>query len=225
MIRRLAHQLAIVAFTLGAGSVALAATPQQELVDKAALTAEKMIKDPELPSLRETLRQAKAVLIVPSLIKGGFILGAEGGSGVLLARGKDGSWSGPAFYTLGTGSIGLQAGVQDSEVFLVIVTEKGLNAIFDTQFKIGADASVAAGPIGGAGVSAATTAALGADIYAFAKTRGAFAGVSLEGTGVIARDAWNAAYYGKGATPRSIVIERRHSNPGAERLRQALTPK
>jgi lipid-binding SYLF domain-containing protein len=164
------------------------------------------------------------VLVVPSLIKGGFILGAEGGSGVLLARDARGQWSGPAFYTLGTGSIGLQAGVQDSEVILVIVTEKGLNAILDKSFKLGADASVAAGPIGGAGVAAATTAGLGADIYAFARTRGAFAGISLEGTAVVRREAWNKAYYGKAVDPRAILIQRQLSSPGADRLRRALTP-
>jgi len=202
-----------------------AASPQQELVEKAALTADKMINDPGLPSLRATLKQAKAVMIMPSLIKGGFILGAEGGSGVLLARDAQGTWSDPAFYTLGSGSIGLQAGVQDSEVILVVVTQKGLNAILDKPFKLGADGSVAAGPIGGAGVSAGTTAGLGADIYSFASTRGVFAGLSLDGTAIVKRDEWNAAYYGKGATPRGILIERRFSNHAADKLRQALVPK
>ena len=207
------------------GGAAEAASPQQELVEKAALTADKMINDPGLPSLRATLKQAKAVLIMPSLIKGGFILGAEGGSGVLLARNAQGTWSDPAFYTLGSGSIGLQAGVQDSEVILVVVTQKGLNAILDKPFKLGADGSVAAGPIGGAGVSAGTTAGLGADIYSFASTRGVFAGLSLDGTAIVKRDEWNAAYYGKGATPKGILIERRFSNPAADKLRQALVPK
>jgi len=207
------------------GGTANAASPQQELVEKAALTADKMINDPGLPSLRATMKQAKAVLIVPSLIKGSFILGAEGGSGVLLARNAQGTWSDPAFYTLGAGSIGLQAGVQDSEVILVIVTQKGLNAILDKPFKLGADGSVAVGPIGGAGVSAGTTAGLGADIYSFASTRGVFAGLSLDGTALVKRDEWNAAYYGKGATPKGILIERRFSNQAADKLRRALMPK
>ena len=207
------------------GGTANAASPQQDLVEKAALTADKVINDPGLPSLRATLKQAKGVLIVPSLIKGSFILGAEGGSGVLLARNAQGTWSDPAFYTLGAGSIGLQAGVQDSEVILVIVTQKGLNAILDKPFKLGADGSVAVGPIGGAGVSAGTTAGLGADIYSFASTRGVFAGLSLDGTALVKRDEWNAAYYGKGATPKGILIERRFSNQAADKLRRALMPK
>lgn len=224
MFRRAAILSAILACAFTAGP-AEAATPQQELVDKAALTAEKMVNDPELPTLRETLKQARAVLVAPSLIKGGFLVGAEGGAAVLMVRNKDGGWSAPAFYTLGSGSIGFQVGVQDSEVILVIVTDKGLQAIMDKPFKLGADASVAAGPIGGAGVSAATTAGFGADIYAFANTRGAFAGISLEGTAVIKRDAWNTGYYGKGATPRAILIEGKFSNPATARLRQAMVPK
>jgi lipid-binding SYLF domain-containing protein len=223
-MKRSVARVAAFCLVIAAAAPAAAATPQQELVEKATLTAEKMVGDPTLPSLRATLKQARAVLVVPSLIKGGFILGAEGGSGVLLARDARGQWSGPAFYTLGTGSIGLQAGVQDSEVILVIVTEKGLNAILDKSFKLGADASVAAGPIGGAGVAAATTAGLGADIYAFARTRGAFAGISLEGTAVVRREAWNKAYYGKAVDPRAILIQRQLSSPGADRLRRALTP-
>lgn len=225
MIRRLAILWAALGLVPAMSGYAVAASPQQELVDKAALTAEKMINNPELPSLRETMKQAKAVIVAPSIIKGGFFLGAEGGSAVLLARGKNGRWSDPAFYTLGAGSIGFQVGVQDSEVILVIVTDKGLSAILDKPFKMGVDASVAAGPIGGAGVAAATTAGMGADIYSFASTRGAFAGMSLEGTAILKRDQWNSAYYGKDATPQAILVERRFTNPGAERLRQALTPK
>jgi lipid-binding SYLF domain-containing protein len=226
MVRSVFGKAIMLALALVAGcGAAFAASPQQELVEKAALTADKMINDPTLPSLRATLKDAKAVLIVPSLIKGGFILGAEGGSGVLLARDARGAWSNPAFYTLGAGSIGMQIGVQDSEVIMVIVTQKGLNAILDKPFKLGADGSVAAGPIGGAGVSAGTTAGLGADIYSFASTRGAFAGLSLDGTVLVKRDEWNAAYYGKGATPRAILIQRSFSNPAADKLLRALVPK
>jgi lipid-binding SYLF domain-containing protein len=217
--------MALALAAMAGGTAAKAAPPQQELIEKAALTAESLVNDPSLPSLRATLKDAKGVLVVPSLIKGGFILGAEGGSGVLLARNAQGVWSDPAFYTLGAGSIGLQAGVQDSEVVLVIVTEKGLNAILDKPFKIGADGSIAVGPMGGAGIAAGTTAGLGADIYSFSRTRGIFAGLSLDGTAIVKRDSWNVAYYGKGATPRGILIERRFNNPGATRLRQALLPK
>lgn len=217
--------LALAVALMAAGATARAASPEQELVEKATLTAEKIVNDPTLPTLRAMLKEAKGVLVVPSLIKGSFILGAAGGSGVLLARNAQGEWSDPAFYTLGAGSIGIQAGVQDSEVVLVIRTEKGLNAILDRPFKVGADGSVAVGPAGGAGVSAGTTAGLGADIYSYAKTRGVFAGLSLDGTAILKRDSWNVAYYGKGATPRGILIERKFRNPAADRLRRALVPK
>lgn len=207
---------------------ARAESDQQALVDKAALTAERMLDDPERPTLRQYMARAKGVLIVPSLIKGGFIFGLEGGSGVLLARGEKG-WSHPAFFTIGAGSVGIQAGVQDAQVMLVIMTDKGLQAVIKRQFKLGVDASAAVGPgdgVGaGAGVGGATTAGLGADIYSFSDTRGLFAGASFEGAAVVKREDWNRAYYGKEATTRKIVLEGKAANAGADRLRRALVVK
>jgi lipid-binding SYLF domain-containing protein len=204
-----------------AGSLpARAASDQQEIVEKARLTAEGMLADANFPTLRKWISRARAVLIVPSLLKAGFFLGAEGGSGVLLARGKDG-WSYPAFYTIGAASFGLQAGVQDSEVMFAIMTENGLRAMMNDEVKLGADASIAVGPVG-AGVEGATSTAMNADIYSFAKTRGLFAGVSFEGAVVTSRDSYDTAYYGKGATPRAILLDRRFSNHDADGLRRAL---
>ncbi len=207
---------------------AWAASEQQALIDKAALTAERLLNDPERPTLRKYMARAKGVLVVPSLIKGGFIIGIEGGSGVLLARGDKG-WSHPAFFTIGAGSIGLQAGIQDAQVMLVIMTDKGLRAVIKRQFKLGIDASGAIGPgdgIGaGAGVGGSTTAGLGADIYSFSDTRGLFAGASFQGAAVIKREAWNRAYYGNGVTTSGIVLEGKGANAGADRLRRALVVK
>lgn len=213
---------------LTAAPAAWAASDQQALIDKAALTAERLLNDPERPTLRKYMARAKGVLVVPSLIKGGFIFGIEGGSGVLLARGEKG-WSHPAFFTIGAGSFGLQAGIQDSQVMLVIMTDKGLRAVIKRQFKLGVDASAAIGPgdgIGaGAGVGGATTAGLGADIYSFSDTRGLFAGVSFEGAAIVTREDWNRAYYGKDATTSRIVLEGKAANKGADRLRRALIVK
>ncbi|MEE8445236.1 MAG: lipid-binding SYLF domain-containing protein, partial [Alphaproteobacteria bacterium] len=111
-----------------AAPAAWAASDQQALIDKAALTAERLLNDPERPTLRKYMARAKAVMVVPSLIKGGFIFGIEGGSGVLLARGEKG-WSHPSFFTIGAGSFGIQAGIQDSQAILVIMTDKGLRAV------------------------------------------------------------------------------------------------
>jgi lipid-binding SYLF domain-containing protein len=130
---------------------------------------------------------------------------------VLCARGADGGWSAPAFYSIGSGSIGLQAGYEKSEVIFLVMTDKGLEQILKSQFKLGADASVAVGPKGG-GIEAATTLAAGADIYSFARAKGAFLGASFEGSVISSRESRNKAYYGKPATARDIVVNRKFSS-------------
>jgi len=108
---------------------AQAASEAQELVDKTRLTVEKLLADPDFAELRPYVERAHAVLVIPQLIKGGFIIGGEGGSGTLLAKGTDGTWSSPAFYTLAAGSIGLQIGGQVSEVIFTVMNEGALNAM------------------------------------------------------------------------------------------------
>ncbi len=139
---------------------ASAASEPRELVEKAKLTAERLLAQKDFPDLRGWMRKAKGVLIVPSLLKASFLIGGEGGSGVLLSRDRDAGWSDPAFYTLGAGSIGIQIGIQDSEVLFVIMTEKGLEAMIDKHVTLGVDASIAAGP-DGVGVEGATTDVFG----------------------------------------------------------------
>jgi lipid-binding SYLF domain-containing protein len=193
----------------------------QQLVDKAKLTTEKMLNDPQLQTLRTWMKSAKGVLVVPSFLKAGFIIGGAGGSGVLLSRDASGSWSSPAFYTIGEGSFGLQAGVQDAEMILVIMTDKGLNALINSEVKLGADASIAVGEIG-VGVEGATTAGVGKDIYTYSKTSGFYGGVSVEGAWIRARESLNREYYGPNVTPRAVVLDRQFNNNGAAELRSAL---
>jgi lipid-binding SYLF domain-containing protein len=142
---------------------------------------------------------------------------------VLLVRDDKLGWSYPAFYTLAAGSLGLQIGGEVSEVVLTIMSEKALDAVIDNQMKFGGDVSIAAGPLG-KGLEAATTTNLDSDVYSFAKTSGLFGGLSLEGAGVLKRDSWNTAYYGAGATPYAILIQRRFTNPNAQPLRDAMAP-
>lgn len=200
---------------------AVAATEPEELVEKAALTVEKLMVDPNLPELRAYLERAQGVLIVPQLIRGGLIVGGEGGSGVLLVKGSDGSWSSPAFYTLGGASFGLQIGGEMSEVVFTIMNDGAVDALINNQFKLGADASVSVGPVG-KGVEASTTSNLSDDIYAFSKSVGLFGGGVLEGAAIIKRTAWNELYYAAGADPRKILIDRKYFNPHADRLRASL---
>ncbi|MFQ3622183.1 MAG: lipid-binding SYLF domain-containing protein, partial [Acetobacteraceae bacterium] len=121
---------------------ALAQTDQQALVDRATLTVNELLGGEHGADARRVLRRARAVLIFPRVFRGGFILGGEGGSGVLLARDAAGSWSSPAFYGMGSGSLGLQIGIQDSQVMIFIMSDRALNAVLQSQFTFGADASL-----------------------------------------------------------------------------------
>jgi lipid-binding SYLF domain-containing protein len=199
----------------------MAASTAEELVEESRFSIERMLADPDLPKLREWVGKARGVLIIPELVKGSFIVGAEGGSGVLMVRGSDGSWSAPAFYTLAAGSFGLQAGGQISEVVFTLMTDGAVEALLDNELKLGADAAIAVGPFG-AGLEASTTTNLDADIYAVSKSVGLFGGGSLEGAKLISREAWNAEYYGAAAPARAVVIERSFFNPQAEKLRNAV---
>ena len=192
-----------------------------KLVEDARISLERLEGEAHGGDFKRRLSEARGVLIVPELIKGGFILGAEGGTGVLLVRGADGTWSAPAFYTLGAGSLGIQAGVQISEVVFTVMTEGALEALLSDELKLGADASVAVGPLG-AGVEASSTTNLGADIYAFSRAVGLFGGGAIEGGKIIPRQDWNDTYYGAPAPARAVVIERKFFNPQADPLRQSL---
>jgi SH3 domain-containing YSC84-like protein 1 len=213
--------LAAPAAAIGARA-ALALTQQQEVLDKARISFDKLITSVEFGELPGYMKRAKGVLIFPELYKGGFILGAEGGYGILSARAGEG-WSQPAFYDLVAGSLGLQIGGQVSEVVLTIMSDKALNAVLDDQLKFGGDMSIAVGPIG-KGLGADTTTNLQADVYSFAKTAGLFGGVSFEGAGIIKKDDWNRGYYGQGATPRGIVVEGKFKNPNTQALVKSLQP-
>lgn len=194
----------------------------RQLVEKARLTFESFQADPHMgPSMQTLLRKAKGVMIYPQVLRGAFLFGAAGGSGVFLVRtGEGGVWSGPAFYTLGQASFGFQAGADAAEAVVVALTERGVQALLSTSAKLGANASVAVGPVG-VGAEAAT-ANLSADLVSYTRNKGLYAGVSLEGAIVGARDEWNRSYYGKAVTPADILNEREVSNPHSTRLIAAV---
>ena len=213
--------LAALVFAVGLAGPAEAGE-EQGLVDKARITIESFTTDENMKSLRAMLAGARGVMIIPQLLKAGFIIGGSGGSGVLLAHDRDsGAWSAPSFITMGSGSIGLQIGAEAQEIVLVIMTKKGIEAVIQHKFTLGAEASVAVGPIGG-GIEAATTANLRADIYGFARSKGLFGGIALEGAVIESRDKWNQRYYGKPVTPKAIVIDRTVTHQGTNALAAAL---
>ncbi|MBU0959930.1 MAG: lipid-binding SYLF domain-containing protein [Proteobacteria bacterium] len=190
----------------------------QALVDESSVVFQRFKEDPNMTWFRDNVQNAKAIFIVPQMLKAGFIIGGSGGSGALLSKDmKTGDWSYPAFYTMGSVSFGLQAGGEASEIILMIMTEKGMDSMLTTSFKLGADATVAAGPVG-TGVKAATT-----DILAFARSKGAFAGISIEGAVISPRNKWNESYYGQPTTPADIVIRHMVTNPQADKLRALVT--
>lgn len=195
---------------------------QQTLVDRATLTVQDMMTQTVSQDPKDLLRSAKAVMVCPRIFKAGFFFGGEGGNCVMLARAGNGTWSYPAFYTIGSGSFGFQFGIQDSQLFMLIMTQKGLNAVLDSQIKLGANASIAVATLG-AGIQGSTTAAVGADIVAFSANRGLFGGIALEGSVMSTQTEWNQSYYSHPYAARQLVMQMEGSNPGADPLRDVLT--
>lgn len=192
------------------------------LVERARVTAMTLMNDPQYANLQSLMQRARAVLILPNVIKAGFFVGGSGGTGVLVARGDDGLWSGPAFYTLAEASFGLQFGGQASQMMLVIMTQKGLDAVLDRRFKVGADANVAIGELG-TSVGAGYGVGLHADMYVFARSSGLFGGASIEGSIITPRHEWNNAFYGQKTDPRAILVDRQFYRPEAQALAAVLS--
>ena len=207
-------------FLVAATPVAMAADKEdaQGIVDKARVTLSAFMRDKDYGWLHENIKKAKGVLIYPQVLKAGFILGGSGGTGVLLAKdGKTGEWSDPAFYTLGSVSYGLQIGGEAAEVVVLVMSQKGVDALLTSKFKLGGDTSIALGPVG-AGAKANITA----DFISFAKSKGLYAGLNLDGSYLDVRESLNKAYYGKEATPVDSIVKRSVNNTGAVPLREEL---
>jgi len=199
---------------------ATAAEPvdQQGLVDKAHAIFQSFMVDSNMAYLKDHLREARGLLIVPSMLKAGFWVGASGGSGVLIVKDtKTGQWSQPAFYTLGSVSFGLQFGGEAAEVIMMVRTQKAVDKLLTSSFKLGGDTSIAVGPVGAGAKSNVV-----ADIFSFSRSKGAFAGIALDGAVISTKDKWNNAYYGKAVSPVDIIVKRSVSNPGSKALRTSV---
>lgn len=203
-----------------AASNALAAdnTEQQILVDKALITFKEFMMDENMSWMQDNLGASKGIIIIPSLLKGGFILGGSGGTGVLLARDeKTGQWSQPGFYTIGSITFGLQIGGEAAQVIMVLRSQGALDSLYSASVKLGGDTSITAGPVG-AGAKGVVTA----NIVSFSRSKGAYAGVNLEGAALDIKESWNEAYYGKPVRPTDIFVTKSVSNPGSADLRKEL---
>jgi SH3 domain-containing YSC84-like protein 1 len=199
---------------------ALASTEQQQLVDKAKITAETFASDPgQRENVRHSVKDAKAVFIVPQIFRGAFIFGGTGGGGILLVRDeKSGEWSQPAFYNIAAVSFGLQAGADTSELIILVKTQKGLEEFYRSDFKLGAETGVSFGPVG----ESAGVGGIAGDLIAFGRTRGAFAGMAVNGASIAISDTSNEAYYGKPVRPTDILIKKTVNNPASAGLRTAV---
>ncbi len=192
---------------------------QQQLVDKAKMTLEGFTADGGLKgSIKQLGEDAKGLFLVPSFMRGAFMFGGAGGSGILIARDEQtGKWSDPLFYNMGSASFGLQVGADVSEIVMVVRTQKGLEQFYTNDFKLGANVGVAVGPVG-AGTSAK---GITADMVAYAKKKGAFAGIALDGSMVTISNDSNKAYYGKDVRPTDIIVKKEVGNPKSIDLREA----
>lgn len=190
----------------------------EKIVTEAVTVLDHFSTDTAMTWFRDNIPHAKAVMIVPQLVKAGFVFGGSGGTGVVLSRDeKAGAWRGPSFATAAAVSAGFQAGVSVAEVVMMAMTDKGKNALLSDKFQVGADVSVAAGPVG-AGAQAATT-----DIFQFVRAKGLYGGLNLEGTVIAVRDGLNEAYYGKKVSPAEILAKGEATNPQADALIKQLT--
>ena len=176
----------------------------------------------DIDKFNSQLKTAAGVAIFPSVYKAGFFAGVEGGNGILIKKKSDGDWGYPAFYTLASGSWGLQFGGQKSGVIFIIRNPGAVEALVQHQGKLSAGMNLAIGSLG-TGLEGAITTNLGADIIAYSDSEGLFTGVSLKGSAIVRRNDLNAEYYGGKVEPEAIIIQHKHQNPQANILRNTLS--
>jgi lipid-binding SYLF domain-containing protein len=178
-----------------------------ERADNAVRVLSEILAIPEESIPERLLREAEAIAVMPDVVKAGLIFGGRGGKGLMAVRGSDGTWSNPTFITLGGGSFGFQAGVQSADVVLVFRNRRGVDNIVNGKFTLGADASVAAGPVGRS-AQASTDGQLKAEIYSYSRARGLFAGIALDGAVIAIDNRANRRVYGRDVTARMILENR-----------------
>ena len=185
---------------------AAAATKEEKRVSDATDVLDQLLRIPEKSIPPSLLARAYAVAVVPNVIKAGFIFGARRGKGIIVVRQDDETWSNPAFVTLTGGSVGWQAGVESSDIILVFKTRKGVTNISNGKLTLGAEASVSAGPVGRT-ASVATDVQFKAEVMSYSRSRGLFAGVALDGSGVTMDRKANTAFYGTSEMSPDDIFE------------------
>lgn len=204
MIKTSLHRLLLAALVLLVPTMAAhAEDPPLVRAQNAVRVLHDIMEAPDKSIPTDLLKEAKAIAVIPDLLKVGFVFGGRRGEGLISVKGPDGTWSNPSFITMTGGSVGFQAGASSTDVILVFRTQRGVDSIVNGKFTLGADAAAAAGPVGRT-AQASTDSDFKAEIYSYSRSRGLFAGVALDGSALrIDYDA-NEAIYGKGITPRRI---------------------
>lgn len=190
---------------------------KSDLLDRlsdAVSVYKKLISAPDAQLPENLLKKAKCVVIVPTLVKAAFIVGGRHGKGVASCRNQDGKWSPPSFMQISGGSVGWQIGAQSSELVLFMMGETARKGLLKNNFTLGADASVAAGPLGRTAGGASDLDLTG--IYAYARSQGLFAGIALEGAGLTPDETANKRYYGQNASHYDILVNGKADNITAE---------
>ena len=209
----------VVLFTAIPQALAQQTDKGQDIVDKSLMTFNGFMNDQNYTWIHDNLKRAKGIMIFPQVLKAGFIFGGSGGTGVMLVPDKNGTWSEPAFFTISSLSFGFLAGAQAAEVVVLIMKDGARDALYTTSVKLGTGAaSIAVGPVGKEAKGNIT-----ASMVSFAKAKGLYAGLNLEGSVMTVRAKMNKAYYGKEVTPVQIIVEKKATNEGTAKLRAALT--
>lgn len=216
----LALALAMTAF--GARAAESTSSEQAQKVAKANDVIQQMMDIPEQGVPPRLLAKAQGIAIIPDAIKVGFVIAGQRGHGLLFVRGEDGRWRNPAFITLTSGSIGWQIGAQATDFVLVFKHRSSVEGIAQGKFTLGADASVAAGPVG-RNASAATDIKLRSEVYSYSRTRGLFAGIALKGAALQIDYTAIQDYYGKPLTAQEVFSMPLNAAPaGVTQLRELL---
>lgn len=198
-----------------AAAPAAAVTREEATIQNAMVVLRELQSIPDLRIPDLLLSRAEGIVILPANVKVGLIFGARWGNGLLLVRNEDRSWSSPVFVSTGGGSWGLQAGGQVADVVLVLTTRRSIEGITDGKLTLGADASVAAGPVGRTAM-ASTSVTFDSEVYAYSRTKGLFAGVSLEGNGIFIAKRANRHFYAGEDSASAIFASRQPPPPAGD---------
>ena len=203
---------------MAAPMLAQAQTSQQVTVDGALKVLNDLRHDKAFGNAAQLMRQAKAVFIVPKLLKGGFVVGGEGGNGVLMVQ-RHGGWSAPGFYAIGAASFGLQIGLEQSEMIMLIMTQKGLDGVLRDNFKIGAQAGISVATLG-SGVEGAIGGASLPDVVVWSSSTGLYGGLTVDGSVIRAEPNMDAEFYGRHVTAHDVLFGSVESPRAADLRRQ-----